>query len=516
MRDLGEMGESIFSLWCADAGLVANSSKIDKTGWDFYVEFPYEHNLSDDLHASAIECKIQVKATDKTDKKLQVKLSNLRRLVTASVPTFIIFLEFSGNTYPENAYLLHIDNEITYKVLKRLREIDIKHGHNNFNKRTMTVKYDNKHKLESLCGVHLKEKLEEYIGKDFTEYQNTKKNFLKSAGYEKGYTTISFETLGEENLKDLVDVSLGLKNDVEVSLTKAYKQRFGINDNTPFIEPQNVIFGMPDIKPLAEVTLTFKESHLEPALTFIANMFISPLNRLLPDELKKIRLDIKYLDIVFNPLTGDFNYDFSLENNNPINLSFIIKIFKLLNLLKSSGKEIMMDITHKDGSQINYIVPCQNENFVFTEELKTLELIQKIKNYFGLLEELNISMGDLRKYKDNIYHIGELIDSPQNIFKLKFDANLIEFDLNKDVACITILSTPIGSHVFGFIITLFGKAERITEESYEICTNNYTLESKLVRNNNMQINNIEINNKLEIFEKKYLESYQVVTVWDKQ
>ena len=37
MRDLGLMGESTFSLWCADVGLIPNGSQIDKTGWDFFV-----------------------------------------------------------------------------------------------------------------------------------------------------------------------------------------------------------------------------------------------------------------------------------------------------------------------------------------------------------------------------------------------------------------------------------------------------------------------------------------------
>lgn len=42
MRDLGLMGESTFSLWCAEVGLIPNGSQIDKTGWDFFVEFPFD------------------------------------------------------------------------------------------------------------------------------------------------------------------------------------------------------------------------------------------------------------------------------------------------------------------------------------------------------------------------------------------------------------------------------------------------------------------------------------------
>jgi len=76
MRDLGLMGESVFSLWCGDAGIIPNGSQIDKTGWDFFVEFPFKNeNDPDKVHNAALECKVQVKATDKTERKLSITLS---------------------------------------------------------------------------------------------------------------------------------------------------------------------------------------------------------------------------------------------------------------------------------------------------------------------------------------------------------------------------------------------------------------------------------------------------------
>lgn len=58
-RDLGTLGESVFQGWCAGIGLVSNGSKIDKTGWDFLVEFPLIIN-SDcyELHKSGLECRV--------------------------------------------------------------------------------------------------------------------------------------------------------------------------------------------------------------------------------------------------------------------------------------------------------------------------------------------------------------------------------------------------------------------------------------------------------------------------
>ncbi|MCU4373294.1 hypothetical protein KTH39_15930, partial [Acinetobacter ursingii] len=125
MRDLGQLGESTFAMWCAQVGLVANNSAIDKTGWDYYVEFPISSNITThELHKSAFECKVQVKATDKQDRKLPVTISNLRRMATLQMPAFYIFLEFDGKNEVQNAFVLHIDNEWIYKILKRVHKIE--------------------------------------------------------------------------------------------------------------------------------------------------------------------------------------------------------------------------------------------------------------------------------------------------------------------------------------------------------------------------------------------------------
>ena len=93
-RDLGSMGEACFSFWCAQANLTANSSRIDSWGWDFYVEFPQENheNISLDMRPSPIKCKVQVKATSKEDKKkVQIKISNLEKLVKSPDPVLFLF-----------------------------------------------------------------------------------------------------------------------------------------------------------------------------------------------------------------------------------------------------------------------------------------------------------------------------------------------------------------------------------------------------------------------------------------
>ncbi len=291
------MGESTFCLWCGDAGLIPNGSRIDKTGWDFFVEFPFE-SVTDtpiDMQGAALECKVQVKATDKTDRKLQIKLSNLRRLITAQMPAFFIFIEFDETESAKSAFLVHIDNDLISKVLKRLREIDQSDQENDFNKRTMTIFYDDSHRLPSLDGVGLKKAILGHINGTIEEYISKKKKYLESTGFEDGFAQMHFTTSGEENLEKLLNVSLGIEKDVEVSNFTGVHCRFGILGKKPFVSVESAKLSMPNLQPTASGKVRFKESKLSPGISFDARLYISPLNVMVPEKLKKIRVRAIFL-----------------------------------------------------------------------------------------------------------------------------------------------------------------------------------------------------------------------------
>lgn len=83
MRDIGRMGERFFGIWCDSVNLTANSSNVDKTGWDFIVEFPSKSDkmLPIDMIPTPIECKVQVKSTDHRKGGVPITISNLKRFV---------------------------------------------------------------------------------------------------------------------------------------------------------------------------------------------------------------------------------------------------------------------------------------------------------------------------------------------------------------------------------------------------------------------------------------------------
>jgi len=139
---LGKLGEKTFDAWCTSVELVANKSNEDEMGWDFYVEFPFKKSGSTpmDMQPTPIECKIQVKATRKHDKKIDIEVSNLFRLIRTLMPVFICIFEFDEKDQVISAYLIHIWEDIIGKTLKRVRELDVSGEGDELNKKTICNK----------------------------------------------------------------------------------------------------------------------------------------------------------------------------------------------------------------------------------------------------------------------------------------------------------------------------------------------------------------------------------------
>ncbi|NET01580.1 MAG: hypothetical protein F6K61_13585 [Sphaerospermopsis sp. SIO1G1] len=46
-RDLGALGETEFKRLCNQVGITIHKSEMDRTGWDFFIEFPWmQDNIS--------------------------------------------------------------------------------------------------------------------------------------------------------------------------------------------------------------------------------------------------------------------------------------------------------------------------------------------------------------------------------------------------------------------------------------------------------------------------------------
>lgn len=515
MRDLGLMGESTFSLWCADVGLIPNGSQIDKTGWDFFVEFPFSSGSSPrEIHKSAFECKVQVKATDKNERKLSITLSNLRRLITAQMPAFFVFIEFDGENNARRAFVVHVDNSLISKVLKRLHQIEQSKKDNNFNKRTMTIHYDDTHRLDNLDGKCLKQCLLTHIGDNIAEYIANKKSHLESTGFEDGFSQMTFTTEGEDNLKTLIDVSLGIEKQVELSKFKGTDTRFGILSKSPFVDTEGGRLEMPGLKPSAEGKIRFREDKLSVGLSFSAKLFISPFNVMVPDNLKKMRVEGEFFDLKFNPYTGSASYSFSFGEGVRLEVKQFRDAIKLLNLLSSSGKRVLAELIFDGFPKLEFGVGCKDQDYDFSRELQALDSAVKLIFEFNVTDFVDISFDEISRYETQICQMHGVIGASPDLFKVEFGVDGDGYDPSKETACIFLITAPIGSHIFGMIIVLMGKVEEIDGGRFRLITNDVVVEKRIVSERDEAIPNEDLVVAIENIEKEYDSEFSVVTMID--
>ncbi|MGL5487814.1 MAG: hypothetical protein ACRDC6_16230 [Shewanella sp.] len=516
MRDLGLMGERIFTYWCAESGLIANGSQVDRTGWDYLVEFPFQSSLSAiEIHKPAFECKVQVKATDKQDKKLPITLSNLRRLVTAQIPAFIVFIEFDGKEDVQRAYVVHVDKELISKVLKRIHEVEQSDSENNLNKRTITIHYDESNLLDIPNGTKLKECLIKHIGHDLSKYISYKRSHLESTGFENGSMQITFTADGEQNLRTLIDVSLGIQDTVEVSKFIGTSTRFGISSNKSIFNANTAKLAMPDIKPTAMGRIRFKEDRLSAGLTFDCKLYISPLSHILPEDLKKFRLAGDFFDLTCIPHTGSVSYTFTFSEGTRLEIREYRNALKLVEMLSKPNKSAIAELIFDNYPKLSFSIFCDGDDIDFSDELNVFDCAIKLISYFEFNDYIDVSFDDVYRYQKQIRQMHSIISADPNLFRIDFGLDDEDYVPCKDTACLALHTTIIGSHVFGIIFAIIGDAEEIERHKYKLLVKDVVVAKKIVSEKESQISDKDLHAAINSIEDEFGKNYTVITMLDR-
>lgn len=87
---------------------------------------------------------------------MSIALSNLRRLATAQMPAFFVFIEFDGEPQPKRAFVVHVDDKLIERTLQRIHKIEQSDGKKDLNKRTLSISYGNDNLLNEASGECLK------------------------------------------------------------------------------------------------------------------------------------------------------------------------------------------------------------------------------------------------------------------------------------------------------------------------------------------------------------------------
>lgn len=256
-RDVGLMGEREFEQWCAQAGLIANRADVDKGGWDFLVQTPLatrsEVESLDHLPFTPTFW-VQVKSSD-DERAPSVKLSNWKRLIEPSLPSFHLVLRYSGQEHPREAFVVPVDEMATKAVLKKLRSLPVEEG-SKLHKHHLLVNVLPEHRLPACNGASLLEALKRHVGPSMKVYRDQKQRWVDGAGYDGGRFRISMTTRaaspGQSADDHLVEFAIGLIPELPSTIQQVQEIRFGVARPAPFSfsVPREALLSVDDLPAL--------------------------------------------------------------------------------------------------------------------------------------------------------------------------------------------------------------------------------------------------------------------------
>jgi hypothetical protein len=491
-RDLGSMGQDYFSFLCAKANITANPSKIDSWGWDFYLEFPQEmhENISLDMRASPIKCKVQVKATGKEDKSVQIEISNLEKLVKSPEPVFFCFIGFDKESKAQSAYLVHLGKELIGKILKKIRELQYKKGDVQLNKHKMSINYRlPDFNVASLDGIEISQKIKEYIPDGIDKYIENKRIWRDEVGFENGHGQITF-TIDQNNKEKLMDAAVGINSEITVNSFEHYTSRFNILD-----KGEKILSGGKIILTPSHINgyLIFKEHLFSSGIKFDANLYTCKF----PNIEQQFRIKSTFFEVRTcegNNLRVDLSFDHDTKYKLKDFQDFM-NIMTILMKLSSDSKPINIDFALKDKSlkEIKDIsifemsresvdsIRMDMKKYYWHEITSILKRAHTIATHYNISSEsIYLNFRELCESAKDIILLDKYIQNRLKGIQVNIPPIVGDSDENENRPFVVCVRAKIGNYMFGEFMTITDNklssgqdlitiSEGIYHDQYQFC-----------------------------------------------
>lgn len=503
-RDVGGMGEGEFKKWCNGVGLAANKFHEDKTGKDFLVEFPFDESAKH-IHEAPITARVQVKSTDKGRRKEQITVSNLKRLATELGPSFIVFIEFDGKDNPTEAFVVHVDDDWTTKILKRVQEVNnpssaikkkkkkkSKKGKRGpkkkqqdgpaLNKTKMTVSYDESNKILQPNGESLRSAIEAAVPQGMHKYVEDKKKHLESTGYEDGYGTFKFSVEGERDISGLIDLSLGLKESVEVKDPIFTPKRFGIVTTKDVSQHPTGWLVMPNLQPMSKGVLKFFNAETLAPLVFEVDVYTSPFNNSIHREFVKIRIVGSNFEILLHPFTGKIHFKCSIDTE-PTEIRLLHSLLRLMLVFEKIDQSTCMRLCIEGFP--DFAFRASGKDSVKKFNINTADLANAAKaanmliSEFEITETVDATLDELQKESSNLQGMATIFSQENMRWRSVFAGESLATIPDKKLAAVCFASARIGEYAVGLFLVTCGKPKKVAEGHY-LETSECHLEDRMV------------------------------------
>ena len=226
----GRPAEAQFEFLCATAGITCNPSEQDDYGWDFLLEIPMiaAEGAPADKWLPPRSAFVQIKSTERARCRTKMKVSNALLLAKNPAPCFIVL--FHQLTEGQRIYARLFGEKDMERALKRARQLSVEGKPAHKAKITFPFSDEDEHTTELL------DWMADCVQGLAPDHGETKSRLAERIGYGKRGYRAKFTFSGSRGLDDLVNLQLGLTDQLEVSQVVVFDMRFGIQAPAPIME----------------------------------------------------------------------------------------------------------------------------------------------------------------------------------------------------------------------------------------------------------------------------------------
>jgi hypothetical protein len=405
-RDIGEMGQDHFKLWCTDNGLSAVAAKPDRFGWDFFVEFEPEidSDLPLDRQGDLVKTLAQIKATEaaSSPRSVSVKLSALKRLIDTPLPAFLAHIEYrKGQQKPARARLLHVGPTQIEQVLRKIRQTE-KEGRLDIQNVRMSLPLDEAMEI-ALDGTNLRDLMRSVCLSSPEEYATTKASLRKSCGYDRNSIIVSFLFAEGMTENSMVDLMLGYAPDLPIEGATVTTSRFGISLDK---ETRHIGSGRMsvEVKPFRRGKVRVLAPGRSQGPTLDIDVFAPGIPGL-SDEERRIRLKNDFIDIALHFGQGRCTIRFNIDPDVKLPIDQLANVLAFGVALADSGAVLEYEIGSYGWSKI-----------FITDEFRSYRAWRTLHEFVEMLAVALFRHRRGQVFQVSLNEMSEALDKNRNMF----------------------------------------------------------------------------------------------------
>lgn len=490
-RKVGNMGRGDFDKLCNASGLIYNSSSEDDSGgWDAIVEFPLIGGIAllNSLNEQPIQCFVQIKSTDGIKKGVQVKLSNMKRFCDTPFPCFFFFACYNGNANITSAYLVHVDRDMMFQVMRRIRLNDAEKKAP-LHKLTFKVNYSDEDKITLSDDNALKKAIEKHVPFGIKRYCEDKLRDVSGVGYKDSRYALGFKITSKDDYQSFIKATLGYPARINIKDVRGWDTRFDIHIHMDELTSDQAIMEIKSVEAFSTGFIKFEDEKED--VSFECKFYFSPIALNAPDELASFRISTDFFDL----LVGIKNYQVKIDfesYDKVFHLADLRELLLLMKMLNTPNGDLNFTIKSDEGKEASFVASHNSfsENPITNEIIKAEQIAStliQVANYFRVGQTCKLSINELIQKQQDIERMHALITkTPDGTLLLRLESPDFNDDIDSSKELRLFIAVPLCFSSFSICLAFVAKGS-FTYQDNAMTFNEYEINvEKLIRANDLQ------------------------------